>query len=108
MNVCTTCRCGMASGCAISIRCCPVCAIRPHRSPPCATSSAAMRIAPRRRHCLPTIRAAAENSLARLGTDRIDLYYAHIDDETTPLEDTLGAFGGMFADTWFQRRIMSP
>jgi aryl-alcohol dehydrogenase (NADP+) len=39
------------------------------------------------------IRAAAEDSLRRLQTDRIDLYYAHIDDADTPLEDTLGAFG---------------
>ena len=40
-----------------------------------------------------TIRRAAEDSLARLGSDRIDLYYAHLDDEDTPLEDTLAAFG---------------
>ena len=40
-----------------------------------------------------TIRRAAEDSLARLGTDRIDLYYAHLDDEDTPLEETLAAFG---------------
>ena len=39
------------------------------------------------------IRAAAEDSLRRLQTDRIDLYYAHIDDPDTPLEDTLAAFG---------------
>jgi aryl-alcohol dehydrogenase-like predicted oxidoreductase len=38
------------------------------------------------------IRAAAEDSLRRLGTDHIDLYYAHRDDETTPLAETLGAF----------------
>jgi aryl-alcohol dehydrogenase (NADP+) len=38
------------------------------------------------------IRTAAEGSLARLGTDYIDLYYAHRDDENTPLEETLGAF----------------
>ena len=38
------------------------------------------------------IRAAAEDSLRRLGTDRIDLYYAHEDDETVPLAETLGAF----------------
>ena len=31
--------------------------------------------------------------LARLQTDRIDLYYAHIDDSRTPLADTLAAFG---------------
>jgi aryl-alcohol dehydrogenase-like predicted oxidoreductase len=40
----------------------------------------------------PEIRAAAERSLNNLQTDRIDLYYAHYDDETTPLEDTLTAF----------------
>lgn len=42
-----------------------------------------------------TIRAAAENSLRRLGTDHIDLYYAHADDPATPLEETLGAFDGL-------------
>ena len=40
-----------------------------------------------------TIRAAAEDSLRRLQTDRIDLYYAHGDDDTSlPLAETLGAF----------------
>ena len=38
------------------------------------------------------IRLAAEESLQRLKTDRIDLYYAHHDDENVPLEETLGAF----------------
>jgi aryl-alcohol dehydrogenase-like predicted oxidoreductase len=38
------------------------------------------------------IRRACENSLRNLQTDRIDLYYAHYDDETTPLEETLQAF----------------
>jgi aryl-alcohol dehydrogenase-like predicted oxidoreductase len=42
-----------------------------------------------------TIRTAAENSLARLGTDRIDLYYAHFDDEETPLEESLHAFDAL-------------
>jgi aryl-alcohol dehydrogenase-like predicted oxidoreductase len=37
------------------------------------------------------IRTAAERSLRNLETDRIDLYYAHYDDETTPLEETLTA-----------------
>ncbi|MGY1813908.1 aldo/keto reductase [Blastococcus sp. SYSU D00820] len=40
----------------------------------------------------PEIRAAAERSLRNLQTDRIDLYYAHYDDGTTPLEETLQAF----------------
>jgi aryl-alcohol dehydrogenase-like predicted oxidoreductase len=35
----------------------------------------------------------AEGSLARLGVDRIDLYYAHEDDPGTPLSETLAAFG---------------
>ncbi len=39
-----------------------------------------------------TIRAAVDGSLKRLGTDYIDLYYAHTDDRETPLEDTLRAF----------------
>jgi aryl-alcohol dehydrogenase (NADP+) len=39
-----------------------------------------------------TIRAGAEESLARLQTDRIDLYYAHADDPDTPLAETLAAF----------------
>jgi aryl-alcohol dehydrogenase-like predicted oxidoreductase len=39
-----------------------------------------------------TIRAAVDGSLTRLGTDYIDLYYAHTDDRETPLEDTLRAF----------------
>jgi aryl-alcohol dehydrogenase-like predicted oxidoreductase len=40
-----------------------------------------------------TIRQAADASLQRLGTDHIDLYYAHGDDPDTPLAETLGAFG---------------
>lgn len=34
----------------------------------------------------------ADNSLRRLGTDWIDVYYMHRDDEETPLEETLSAF----------------
>ncbi|MEO8175151.1 MAG: aldo/keto reductase [Sphingomicrobium sp.] len=39
-----------------------------------------------------TIGPACDASLQRLGTDRIDLYYQHKDDETVPLADSLGAF----------------
>ncbi|MDJ0275841.1 aldo/keto reductase [Sphingomonas sp. 2R-10] len=39
------------------------------------------------------IAAAAEASLDRLGTDHIDLYYAHQDDDDTPQADYLAAFG---------------
>ena len=42
-----------------------------------------------------TIRTGAEDSLRRLGTDRIDLYYAHKDDPDTPLADTLRAFDAL-------------
>ncbi|MDP9429534.1 MAG: aldo/keto reductase, partial [Actinomycetota bacterium] len=38
------------------------------------------------------IRTAVEGSLRRLQTDVIDLYYAHHDDASTPLEETLRAF----------------
>jgi aryl-alcohol dehydrogenase-like predicted oxidoreductase len=38
------------------------------------------------------IAAAVDGSLQRLGTDCIDLYFAHYDDPETPLEDTLEAF----------------
>ena len=37
------------------------------------------------------IRQAAEDSLRRLGTDRIDLYQIHQADPSTPIADTLGA-----------------
>ncbi|WAC65809.1 aldo/keto reductase [Agrococcus sp. SL85] len=39
-----------------------------------------------------TVRAAVEDSLRRLRTDRIDLYYAHRDDEAVPQEEVLAAF----------------
>jgi aryl-alcohol dehydrogenase-like predicted oxidoreductase len=38
------------------------------------------------------IRTAAERSLRNLRVDTIDLYYAHWDDPTTPLEESLTAF----------------
>ena len=44
------------------------------------------------------VRRAAEASLARLGVDTIDLYYAHYDDESVPLEETVGAFARLVDD----------
>jgi aryl-alcohol dehydrogenase-like predicted oxidoreductase len=38
-----------------------------------------------------TIREDAETSLRQLGVDRLDLYYAHIDDRSTPQEETVDA-----------------
>lgn len=48
--------------------------------------------APRRGLAPANIQAAAEDSLRRLGVEAIDLYQAHEDDPSVPLEDTLGAF----------------
>ncbi|MGA2925377.1 MAG: aldo/keto reductase [Solirubrobacteraceae bacterium] len=42
-----------------------------------------------------TIEHEAHASLQRLQTDRIDLYYAHFDDEQTPLEQSLAAFDAL-------------
>src|SRR6201746_2389033 len=36
---------------------------------------------------------AAEESLKRLGTDYIDIYYLHKEDHSTPLEETVRAMG---------------
>lgn len=44
------------------------------------------------------VRKATEASLGRLGVDEIDLYYAHFDDETVPLEETVAAFGQLVDD----------
>lgn len=41
------------------------------------------------------IRRAADASLERLKSDRIDLYYAHFDDATVPLEETVAALSGL-------------
>ncbi|MCA9911990.1 MAG: aldo/keto reductase [Anaerolineae bacterium] len=38
------------------------------------------------------IEEECNKSLQRMGIDTIDLYYAHVDDRTTPLEETLEAF----------------
>ena len=41
------------------------------------------------------IAAACDDSLRRLQTDYIDLYYAHQDDPDTPIEETLRAFDAL-------------
>ncbi|MET4042785.1 aldo/keto reductase [Bradyrhizobium sp. RT6a] len=38
---------------------------------------------------------AADESLKRLGTDHIDIYYLHKEDHTTPLEETVRAMGDL-------------
>lgn len=42
-----------------------------------------------------SIARAVEDSLRRLKTDYIDLYWAHRDDENTPQQETLAAFDGL-------------
>jgi len=41
--------------------------------------------------------AACEESLNRLQSDYIDLYYSHQDDAETPMEEVLGAYAQLFA-----------
>ena len=44
------------------------------------------------------IRAALEDSLKRLRTDYVDLYYAHQDDLEVPIEDVLGTFQELISE----------
>ena len=44
------------------------------------------------------IRAAAEGSLRRLGTDHIDLYFQHRVDPDTPIEDAIGTLAELVAE----------
>ncbi|MDI6944675.1 aldo/keto reductase [Microbacterium barkeri] len=53
------------------------------------------------------VRAAAEASIDRLGVESIDLYYAHFDDESTPLEETVAAFGELVQDGLVQYTAIS-
>ena len=43
------------------------------------------------------IRESAERSMERLGVSRLDLMYAHIEDPSVPVEETVGAFGELVA-----------
>jgi aryl-alcohol dehydrogenase-like predicted oxidoreductase len=52
-----------------------------------------MEMAPGKKGLSPAyIAAACDDSIQRLGTDRIDLYQAHVDDPDVPIADVLGAF----------------
>lgn len=44
-----------------------------------------------------TLRHALDASLRRLGVEHVDLYYVHVDDVATPLEETLEALAGLVA-----------
>ena len=54
-------------------------------------SGASMDLSPAR------VKKACEESLARLGTDYIDLYQVHFDDPKTPVEDVVGALESLVA-----------
>ncbi|OQR63536.1 oxidoreductase [Streptomyces maremycinicus] len=41
------------------------------------------------------VRTGVEESLGRLGVDHVDLLWAHAEDRTVPLEETVGAFGAL-------------
>ncbi len=45
-----------------------------------------------------TVRTGIEASLRRLGTDHVDLHYAHIVDPGTPLEETVAAFSALVTE----------
>lgn len=45
-----------------------------------------------------SVRGAIDQSLKRLQTDYVDLYYAHADDQGTPLEETVAALGEVVAE----------
>jgi hypothetical protein len=44
------------------------------------------------------VRAQAEARMRRLGTDHLDVYFAHIEDRRTPLEDTVATFASLVTD----------
>jgi aryl-alcohol dehydrogenase-like predicted oxidoreductase len=46
----------------------------------------------------PVIRESAQRSRERLGVQRLDLLYAHIDDPQTPVAETVEAFAGLVAE----------
>ena len=45
-----------------------------------------------------TIKDSLQRSLRQLGTDRIDLYWAHVEDRSVPVEETVAAFGSLVTD----------
>lgn len=45
-----------------------------------------------------TLRRSLDGSLRRLRTDHVDLYYVHVDDRSTPLEETLETLASFVAE----------
>ncbi|WP_405445041.1 aldo/keto reductase [Streptomyces achromogenes] len=44
------------------------------------------------------VRSGVEESLKRLGVEHVDLLWAHAEDRTVPLQETVGAFGELVAE----------
>ncbi len=71
-------------------------ALGPRRSQAIVATKFGLKMDERRQGARPVyVRQAVEDSLRRLGTDRIDLYQLHHPDAATPIEDTLGALDGL-------------
>ena len=67
-------------------------ALGPRRAEVVLATKFGMKMDERRRGAHPDyIREAVEDSLRRLGTDRIDIYQLHTPDPSVPIADTLGA-----------------
>lgn len=49
------------------------------------------------------LRASLDTSLRRLGTDYVDLYWVHMWDRRTPLEETMRALDGAYGG-WRRKR----
>jgi aryl-alcohol dehydrogenase-like predicted oxidoreductase len=61
-----------------------------------ATKCGSGRIAGKAEGLSPTrMREAIEGSLKRLGTDWVDVYYLHVPDHDTPIDETLDALAGL-------------
>ncbi|HEY3716938.1 MAG TPA: aldo/keto reductase [Jatrophihabitantaceae bacterium] len=45
----------------------------------------------------PVIADAIQGSLKRMGVDHVDLYWAHMEDRSVPVDETVGAFGSLVA-----------
>ncbi|MFF2371274.1 aldo/keto reductase [Agromyces sp. NPDC058110] len=53
------------------------------------------------------VRSAVEGSLERLGTDRVDLLWAHMEDRSVPVEETADAFADLVREGKAERLGMS-
>ena len=50
-----------------------------------------------------TVQASLDASLQRLGRDRVDLYWAHLEDPRVPIEDLVGTFSGLVSNGLIDR-----